>query len=393
MDLTEIKSLLEQQGGAVKAAMEKYQGQLDTLGKVHQETKDEVKHLSEDFAKLQSNFQAMGQEIAHGVKSAQPQRQQTMGEVLVKSDKFKQFIEAKGEIAKVRIELPQALTHSIKGTTTLGVVNETILSQQMPGVVPGGFVPVLVRNQLRSIPVSTSSVVMLREASWTNSAAEASEGSAKKDSDITFEDYEVPVRTIAHFHKVSNQLLADAPAIAAYIETRLRDGLAQRIEKQIISGDGTSPNISGLTDSGNFTAYTSTSTDTLTDAINRAKYTMWAAGYMADMVIVNPADWGAMEREREGAGTGQYLYGMPGVAAGMNPFGVRVVLSTYVSAGYFIIGAFNSFVTVLERQGAVIEMGYSNDDFTKNLVTLRAEERLGLAIERPAAVYYGQFAA
>jgi HK97 family phage major capsid protein len=391
MDMSEIKTLLEQQGTAVKSAMEKYHGQLDTLGKVHTEVKDEVKSLSEDYAKLQAQFQAMGQEIAAGIKSAQPQPLLSAGELLVKSDKFQAFVKGNGEIGKVRIDLPVGLTQ-VKSTTT-GVVGETTWDQRLPGVVPGAFVPLTLRAALPSMPVSTNQVDMLREASWTNSAAEVAEGSAKNESDITFESYDVPVRTIAHWLKVSNQLLADAPAIVAYINTRLRDGLAQRIEAQLLNGNGTAPNISGFTDSGNFTAYSAVSDDTLTDAINRAKYAMWAAGYPPDTVVVNPADWGAMERTREGAGTGMYLYGSPGAMAGMNPFGMRVVLSVNMAAGNFLIGQFNAHSMVLDRTGSVVEMGYVNDDFTKNLVTLRAEERLGLAITRPAAFRYGAFTA
>ena len=48
---------------------------------------------------------------------------------------------------------------------------------------------------------------------------------------------------------------------------------------------------------------------------------------------------------------------------------------------------------VCEIEGAVVEMGYVNDDFTKNLVTIRAEERLGLAVDRPAAIMYGAITA
>jgi HK97 family phage major capsid protein len=110
---------------------------------------------------------------------------------------------------------------------------------------------------------------------------------------------------------------------------------------------------------------------------------------MPDTVIVNPTDWSAMELEREGAGTGQYLYGAPGTNAGNMPFGVNVVMSNHVTAGKFIIGALRSSATIYQRSGAVVEMGYVNDDFTRNLVTLRAEERLGLSVDRPTAVKYG----
>jgi HK97 family phage major capsid protein len=153
--------------------------------------------------------------------------------------------------------------------------------------------------------------------------------------------------------------------------------------------------LSGLTDTGNFTAYTPVAGDLLVDAINRAKYQLWAIGRAPDTVIVNPEGWGAMERTRESytGGLGAYLYGMPGVAAGMNPFGVRVVLSNNMPAGNFLIGQLNGSAMVYDRQGATIEMGYINDDFTKNLVTIRAEERLGLGVERPTGILYGAFAA
>jgi HK97 family phage major capsid protein len=233
----------------------------------------------------------------------------------------------------------------------------------------------------------------LREATWTNSAAEVSQGAAKNESDVTFEQYNVPITTVAHWIKISNQLLADAPAVVAYIESRLRDGLAQRIEAQLINGNGTSPNLSGLTDTGNFTAYTASSDDLLVDAINRIKYTMWAAGNVPDTVIVNPADWGAMERTREGANSGMYLYGMPGANAGMNPFGLNIVISNYLQAGKIIVGRMSDSVVLYNRSGAVVEMGYVNADFTNNLITIRAEERLGLGVDRPAGVYYGDFTA
>jgi HK97 family phage major capsid protein len=129
------------------------------------------------------------------------------------------------------------------------------------------------------------------------------------------------------------------------------------------------------------------------DAINRAKYQLWAIGNMPDTVILNPADWGAMERTREGAGSGMYLYGIPGTAAANNPFGVRVVLSNYMTTGNFLIGALARSAVVYARQGATVEMGYVNTDFTQNLVTIRAEERLGLGVERPSGILYGAFSA
>jgi HK97 family phage major capsid protein len=378
----ELKDIIEaglaKQEVKLQAAIEKFEGQLKEKGSVDTEVKGEVKELSEKFKELQASMIDMAQKqtSAHGEVA-----HKSAAEEFVASEQYKQLVA--GSVQRARIEVKNTVTST----------GNTVFPDQRPGVIPGSFQPLTIRQVLRAIPVTSNMVNSLREASWVTSAAEASQGSAKKESDITFEQYNVPITTVAHWIKISNQLLADAPAVVAYIETRLRDGLAQRIEAQLINGDGTSPNLSGFTDSGNFTAYTATSDDLLVDAINRIKYTMWAAGNMPDTVIVNPADWGAMERTREGANSGTYLYGMPGMNAGMNPFGLNVVLSQYLQAGKIIVGRMSDSAVLYNRSGAVVEMGFVNDDFQKNLITIRAEERLGLGVDRPAGVYYGNFTA
>ena len=278
-----IEAGLKAQEAKLEKAIEKFEGQLKEKGSVDTEVKGEVKHLAEKFKELQASMI----DIAQKQTSAAPEaKAMSAAEEFVKSEQYKQLVA--GNVQRARIE--------VKNTVTSG--STTVFPDQRAGVIPGSFVPLTVRDVLRTIPVTSNMVNSLREASWTNSAAEVSQGAAKPESDVTFEQYNVPITTVAHWIKISNQLLADAPAVVAYIETRLRDGLAQRIENQLINGNGTSPNLSGFTDSGNFTAYTATSDDNLADAINRIKYTMWAAGNMPDTVIVNPADWGALERIR-----------------------------------------------------------------------------------------------
>ena len=374
----EIKAALDSHKSAIDAAIQKYEGQLEVNGKVSQEAKDEVKALSEKF---ESTITDLSQKL-EGIKtSAKDSVIETAGAEFIKSEAFKSLVA--GNTQRARLEVKNTVT---SGTTT-------VFPQQNAGIISGDFKPLTIRQLFRAIPVASNMVNSLREASWTNDAAEVSQGAAKPESDITFEQYNVPITTVAHWIKVSNQLLADAPAVVAYIDTRLRDGLEQRIDAQLLNGNGTSPNLSGITDSGNYTAYTASSGDLLVDAINRAKYALWAKGYMPDAVIVNPADWGAMERTREGSGSGNYLYGMPGAAAGVNPFGVRIVLSANMTAGKFAIGAFDMACALYNRQGATVEMGYINADFTNNLVTIRAEERLGLGVEKPSALYYGDITA
>ena len=372
-----IEAGLKAQGDKLQAAIEKFEGQLAEKGKVDTEVKGEVRELSEQYKQISANLAELAQKqnsLASG-----PAPVLSAAEEFVKSPQYAALV--KGDVQRARIE--------VKNTVTSG--STTVFPDQKPGIIPGNFLPVTIRAALNAVPVTGNMVNSLRELAWTNSAAEVSQGAAKNESDITFEQYNVPITTVAHWIKISNQLLADAPAVVAYIDTRLRDGLEQRIDAQLLNGNGTSPNLSGLTDSGNYTAYTPTSDDNLVDAINRAKYTMWATGNTPDTVVVNPATWGQMERTREGTGTGLYLYGMPGFAAGMNPFGLRVILSNNMPAAKFLVAALRGSATLYNRSGAVVEMGYQNADFTNNLITLRCESRLGLGVERPAGVYYGDW--
>jgi len=373
---TGFKSVETKLEAQLAASIEKYEGQVKESGQAAAEVKAEVKALSD-------KFESAMDEIAmkwNNVDAGQPVVL-TAGAEFVKSEQYKQLLA--GNTQRARIEVKNTIVSD----------SNTVFPFQKPGVIPGDFGPLTIRQVLRSIPVASNMVNSQREDAFVNSAAEVSQGAAKPESDLTFEPYNVPITTVAHWIKVSNQLLADAPAIVSYIDLRARDGLAQRIDAQLLNGNGVSPNLSGLTDTGNFVAYTPTSADLLVDAINRAKYQLWATGNMPDTVIVNPADWGAMEREREGAGAGMYLYGTPGTIANANPFGVRVVLSNFMDAGKFLIGALNTSAVLYSRSGAVVELGFINDDFTKNLVTIRVEERLGLGVERPSGILYGNYTA
>lgn len=380
MELKDIvEAGLKAQEQKLQSAIDKFEGQLKYKENIDTEVRNEVKELSETYASIKASIADLAQKQSSSIGGAPAIK--SAAEEFVNSPQYKSLVA--GDVHRARIE--------VKNTVTTDSTNT--FPMQKPGIIPGNFLPLTIRDVLTSITVNTNMVNAIREASWTNSAAEVDQAAAKPESAATFEQYNVPITTVAHWIKISNQLLADAPAVVAYVETRLRDGLEQRIDAQLLNGNGTAPNLSGLTDTGNFVAYTPTAGDLLVDAINRAKYTLWATGNMPDTVIVNPADWGAMERTREGTGTGNYLYGAPGIAAQTNPFGLRVVLSNNMTAGKFLVGALRSSAVLYSRQGSTIELGYQGDDFTSNLITLRNESRLGLGVEKPAGILYGNFTA
>lgn len=370
--LGELKNTIDAKLAEHTAEVQKYgKASTDLTGSID-ELSDKYKSLNDKIAELAQRQDSW--------KSDDSGKIQTVGASFIKSDAFKSLVN--GERQQVKLDVKAVFSDA---TTTFATNRD--------GVIAGNFAPLTIRSRIPVISVDSGTVDAIRELANTNNAAEVAQGAAKPESDVTFEKTSVNIRTIAHWIKVSNQLLSDAPAIASYIDVRARDGLAQRIEGQLMNGLGTGDLIKGFTAAGNFTAFTPVSGANLADSINKAKYQLWATGNMPDTVFVNPADWSALELLREGAGTGQYLYGAPGTAGGMSPFGVPIVMSNHVAAGTFLIGNVGQSAVLFEREGATVEMGYINDDFTRNLVTIRVEERLALSVDRPAGMLYGNITA
>ena len=367
--LSGVESKLE---AKLNEAIVKHEGQVQESGKASAEALAAVKALAEQHEKAMTEI---AQKMATATDKAD-QESKSAGEEFVDSAAYKSF--QTGNADKAKFELKNTISSDSNSTFPL----------QRPGLIQGNFTPVTLRSVIPTIRVTGNAVNHLRENAWTNNAREVTQAQAKPESSLTFTTKNFVIETVAHWLKITEQLAADAPAVVDYVNRRLRHGLAAKIEAQIVEGDGTSPNLSGLTDSGNYTAYSlAASGDNLHDAANKAKYAMWAAtGEAPDTVVVNPADWGAEERTREGS-SGMYLFG------GLTMAGMQVVLSTSVSAGNILVMNVQQGVVIFERQGATVEIGRTGSDFTSNLLTIRAEERLALAVLRPSLVYYGDFEA
>ncbi len=334
---------------------------------------------------LADNLVEVEQKIAEGISRGDP-APQSLGQIIVASEQWKAFASGFGASDKFRMDVKAS---TITGQEGSPPENSDILVApgRRPGIVPGAFRALRVADLLTGIPISSNAWDFTRELAFTNNAAETAEAAAKPETDLTFELQTVNIRTIAHWIKASNQILADAPAVAAYIDTRMRYGVDAREDLQLLVGDGTGQNISGMTISANRTAFTPTSGDTALDSLNRCKYTLVGADYAADGVIMNPADWGAIERLK--TSDAAYVVGNPFGTITPMVWGLPVVLSNNMTSGSFQMADFATTYDHLLRSGTVVEMGFVNDDFTKNLVTMRAEKRTALATLRPASAYFG----
>jgi len=251
------------------------------------------------------------------------------------------------------------------------------------------------RDRIAMIPTTGGAVEFTRELAFTNNAAPQGggspfehEGVAKAESSITYEQVELKVPTVAHFIKASRQILGDVPLLRQTLDSRLLYGLEVVLENQILNGTGVGANMSGLTKSGNHTAFTPTSGDTAIDSISRAIAALEASESQPDVIVLHPADLGAMRRLKS-SGSGEFLFGAP---AGQNAEGVwnrDIHVTPAMTQGKFLAMDSVQMGVLFLREDASVQVGYVNDDFTKNLVVLLAELRATIAVQRPAAVQYG----
>lgn len=358
----------------------KAEAEVKAVGKVAHDTNTALEALGTKQRELADRILQIEQKGS--ASNDQPKPAETWGEQFTKSDVYKAF--AGGNTQKARFEVKNTLTGA----------DANVAPDRKPGIVSGAFQPMTLESFLPSMPTSSNAVEFTKEASFTNSAAEAAEGAQKAESALTWSLVNMPISTVAHWIKISRQLAADNAALAAYVDTRMRYGVNLKVEQQLVAGDGTAPNISGILDTGNFTAHGIAdaalgSTLKKLVLIRKIMAASWAAGFAADGILLNPADWAAIEIDLMTVAAGQTLYS---VSEGGQPrlFGVPVIQSVGMTADNVAVGAFAQAYMIHNREGVVVEMSDSDsDNFTKNLITIRAERRLALATERPAAVRAG----
>lgn len=391
-DMTEIKSLLEDSDSRVQAKFAEFEAQVKESGSATAAVKADLKAMTEENDKLAAELKGINDELVDlrqkGTKADAGKTSKTMGAQFIESDAFKSY--AEGRTNKAKMEFKNTIIG--EGGSPQEPTDDIVPKQNMSGIVGGAFRQLRLLDVLNTGVASGNTVHYTRELAFTNNAAETSEAAQKPESVLTFEGVDTPVRTIAHFLKVSKQVLDDAPALQSYIDRRLRYGVEIRAEQQVINGNGTTPNLSGMLDTGNFTPLTAASGDTDFDFANKAKYKVIESDYMADYYLINPADWGRMERIK--TNEGEYIGASSAVGYlqnGLVPtlWGLPVIASNSVPAGTLLAVA-NDASMFWQRQGTVVEIFDQNeDDVEKNLLTIRAEMRGAFSVFRPAAIVAG----
>jgi HK97 family phage major capsid protein len=235
-------------------------------------------------------------------------------------------------------------------------------------------------------PTDKNAIAYMKETTFTNASAMVAEGGTKPESTLVFDAVTDPVQKVAHWIPATTEILEDVPSLQAYIDTRLRQGLELTEEDQLLNGDGTAPNISGILDRSGLATDQARGADTNADAILKQITAIETATSMpVDGIIMHPTNWQTIQLSK--SADGQY-YGDGPFASPQRPtlWGRPIAVTTAVALNTAVVGAFKTAARIFRRGGVKVHVSNSHSDFfIKNLVAILAEERLALAVYRPAA--------
>ena len=350
--------------------------------------KEEIKKSSADVdevAKLQQRILMLEQKGAKLMQVEQQKIKLTKGAEFVNSNAFKNFEKSnfKGHMS---YEFTKAtpLTNDLGTPYSVGTIG---------GVSDQGFVEdpktiLNIENLFAHAPIADNTFLYM-PLTVTGNAGFIAEGSAKPESTFSVTAKTGQVKTIATWTKVSEQLFADKSQLINILDNNLTHAVDVTVQNQLISGDGTGENLSGISKVGNFTDYVTgsgTATNTV-DLLRNVAFKMRGANIDNLTILINWTDWSALLGLK--STSNEYLINGILDPVKQTIYGIPVVLSSAIAAGKFAMGNFKMGGIVFDKTAMGLEIDRTGDDFTKNLITIRAERRLGFAVVQPKAICYG----
>jgi hypothetical protein len=267
--------------------------------------------------------------------------------------------------------------------------------------------PGRVRDLFPAESTQASILYGIRETGFINRAAivperTASDGTAatggptdvfglKPRSDISITPYTASISTIAHIMYVHRHTLDDEPRMRGILDRDMVDGVKMVEDEQLLYGDGVGDNILGLVNQPGIQAYIGLNTDQFSAQIRRAQTRAILAYYQPTGVVLHPLDWENLELEKDHNGVYTIATSVA-VGGEKRVWRMQVVDTPALQQGRFMLGAFGTGAKVYDREQVRIDLSTENRDmFERNAYTIRAEERIGLVVDRPESFVYGTF--
>lgn len=392
-EMQELLAKLTARDDELKALVEKANAEAKSAGTIAAETKAAIEKMIEGNAAMHARVLEIEQKQARRAGGDFDLRLST-GQSFTASESFKKLATDMRGTARMTfksIALNATVADVTSLTTGTGGAGDGIAPDRLGGIITPALRRMTIRNLLMPGRTGSNLIQYVQETGFQNMAAPVAEAASKPQSDLSLDLVDTPTRTLAHWIKASNQVLADIPQLQSYIDGRLRYGLQYVEETELLAGDGTGQHLTGLIPQA--TAFDTSllkSDDQQVDVLRRAILQVRIAEYAASGIVLNPIDWADIETLKDN--NGRYIFGNPGTNLQPAMWGLPVVDTNAMPAGQFMVGAFNMAAQVFDREDANVQVSTEDaDNFTKNMVTIRAEERLALAVFRPQSFVYGGF--
>jgi HK97 family phage major capsid protein len=306
--------------------------------------------------------------------SGKPSRK-TFGEAFTASDAYQLKSGRTGPESTLDIDVKTLMT------TVAGWDPEEVRNGK---VVPFATRPIQVADLFPQTETTQSAIQYMEETTYTNAAAEIAEAGTFPEAALALTEQTVLVRKIAVFLPVTDEQLEDEPQVRGYIDNRLPFMIRQRLDSQLLVGNGTAPNLRGLLNISGIQTQAKGS-DPTPDAIYKAIVKVETTGQaMANGVVMNPSNWQDIRLLRTADGI--YIWGNPSDAGPERIWGLQVVRAQAETAGTAIVGDFQNFSELSIRRGIDVQVSNSHSTFfVEGKQAIRADMRAALVVYRPAA--------
>lgn len=231
---------------------------------------------------------------------------------------------------------------------------------------------------------NNTTIKYMEETTATNGVAAVAEGGTKPESALAYTEKTSSVRKLATVMPVTDEAFEDAPFMRSIVENRMRFFLELAEEQQLLSGNGTAPNLRGILNTSGIQTQAK-GTDPVPDAVYKGMTLISVNAFLdADGAVFHPNDWQDVRLLRTADGI--YIWGSPADPGPQRIWGLSVVVTPVMTENTALVGAFRAGSQKFRRNDISFAVSdQHNDFFITNKLMLRVEERLALVIFRPAA--------
>lgn len=208
-------------------------------------------------------------------------------------------------------------------------------------------------------------------------------------STLQFTPYVAPIATISHLEYIHNNTLADESRLRSIIDRDMIDGVKLAEDYQVLFGNGQGENLLGVTQTPGIQTYTGVSGEKFTKQLRRAMTLSILAYYDPNGIVLHPLDFEEIELEEDGQGAYRVAVSVA-IGAEKRVWRLNVIDTPAMVEGKFLMGSFGLGAKLYDRETVSVQVSTENaHNFEENVCTVKASERIGLAVDRPESFVYG----